>query len=77
MCGSLGPKPRETAVPKQKTRKSISGRVKLTKTGKVKRGHQMTRHLLSSKSSKRRRNLRRAGYVEGKIAQNYRRAMGA
>jgi large subunit ribosomal protein L35 len=64
-------------VPKQKTRKAISGRVKLTKSGKVKRGHMMTRHLLSSKSPKRRRRLRTAGYVVGKIAANYRRAMGA
>jgi len=66
-----------TVVPKQKTRKSISGRVKLTKNGKVKRWHQTTRHLLSSKSSKRRRKLRRSDLVKGKIAANYRRAMGA
>jgi len=64
-------------VPKQKTRKSISGRIKLTKSGKVKRGHMMTRHLLSSKSAKRRRNLRRQSILTGRIAKNYRRAMGA
>jgi large subunit ribosomal protein L35 len=64
-------------VPKQKTRKSVAGRVKLTKSGKVKRGHQMTRHLLSSKSSKRRRGLRQQVVMEGKMAANYRRMMGA
>lgn len=64
-------------MPKQKTRKSISGRVKLTKSGKLKRGHMATRHLLSSKSSKRRRQLRRPDTVKGKIAANYRQAIGA
>lgn len=64
-------------MPKQKTRKSVAGRVKLTKSGKVKRGHQMTRHLLSSKSSKRRRALRQQATMEGQWAANYRRMMGA
>ncbi|MBC8404656.1 MAG: 50S ribosomal protein L35 [Planctomycetes bacterium] len=64
-------------MPKQKTKKAVAGRIKLTKTGKVKRGHQMTRHLLSSKSSKRRRRLRQQSILTGKIAANYRRLMGA
>jgi len=40
-----------------KTRKSVAKRFKITANGKVKRGHAGKRHLLSSKSPKRRRNL--------------------
>lgn len=59
-------------MPKQKTKKAIAKRMKVTKTGKVLRHHQATRHLLSSKSAKRRRGLRRSAVVLGKFAQNMR-----
>ncbi len=59
-------------MPKQKTKKAVAKRMKVTKTGKVLRRHMATGHLLSAKSSKRRRNLRRSTTVLGKFAQNMR-----
>lgn len=57
-------------MPKQKTKKAVSKRMKLTKSGKVLRRHMGARHLLSAKSSKRRRQLRRSTVAEGQIAKN-------
>jgi large subunit ribosomal protein L35 len=62
-------------VPKQKTKKAVSKRFKLTKTGKVKRRHQMTGHFMCAKTAKRRRNLRRTAIVPGKIAVNLAKLM--
>ena len=59
-------------MPKQKTKKAVAKRMKVTKTGKVLRRHEATGHLLSAKSAKRRRNLRRSTTVLGKFAQNMR-----
>ena len=47
-----------------KTRKSAAKRFKITATGKVLRGSAGRRHLLQSKSSKRRRNLRGTSVVD-------------
>ncbi len=44
---------------KPKTRKSLAKRFKITKKGKVLRNRPGRRHLLSTKSPKRRRKLRR------------------
>jgi len=43
-----------------KTRKAVAKRFKITGTGKVLRPHAGKRHLLSTKSPKRRRSLRTA-----------------
>lgn len=48
-------------MPKMKTRKSAAKRFKLTGGGKLKRSKAFGRHLMTSKSSKRKRNLRRSG----------------
>jgi len=48
---------------KVKTNRSATKRFKLTKSGKVRRLRAGKGHLLSSKSSKRRRNLRKPGLV--------------
>ena len=45
-------------MPKQKTHKGLSKRVKITATGKVKHRRAGTGHLLSGKSAKRRRRLK-------------------
>lgn len=45
-------------MPKQKTHKGLAKRVRVTKTGKVLRGKAGGRHLLSSKTGKRKRKLR-------------------
>jgi large subunit ribosomal protein L35 len=62
-------------VPKLKTKKSISRRMKLTKTGKVKRRHQMVGHFRCAKSPKRRRKLRQSALVAGKMARTFRQLM--
>jgi large subunit ribosomal protein L35 len=46
-------------MPKQKTNKSVKKRVKVTKTGKVLLNRAGRGHLLSKKSSKRRRQMRK------------------
>ncbi len=45
-------------MPKMKTRKSAAKRYKVTSSGKVKYKKQGTRHILTKKSSKRKRKLR-------------------
>ncbi|MBU1932536.1 MAG: 50S ribosomal protein L35 [Candidatus Omnitrophica bacterium] len=54
-------------MPKLKTNKSASKRLKLTKSGKLKRWRQGKRHLATSKSSNRKRKLRKAVLVKGKL----------
>lgn len=44
-------------MPKQKTHKGLSKRVKVTASGKVKYKHAGTGHLMSSKNAKRRRRI--------------------
>ena len=44
-------------MPKQKTRKSLTKRFRITKKGKVLRGQGFRRHLNVKKSSKRKRRL--------------------
>lgn len=46
-------------MPKAKTNKGARKRVRVSKNGKVKFRHPFTSHLMSSRSSNRRRNLRR------------------
>lgn len=48
-------------MPKIKTSRSAAKRFKFTKTGKAKHKHAYLRHLLSSKSRGRKRQLRQAG----------------
>ena len=50
---------------KQKTRKSAAKRFKVTATGRVMHKKAGRSHLLSKKSSKRKRSLRRLGELTG------------
>lgn len=50
-------------MPKKKTKKSAAKRFKLTANGKVKFARPGKGHLLSSKSRKRKRNLRHANVL--------------
>jgi large subunit ribosomal protein L35 len=50
-------------MPKIKTNSGAAKRFKKTGSGKIKRGHALTSHILTSKSRKRKRNLRKAGLV--------------
>jgi large subunit ribosomal protein L35 len=56
----LMPKP----IARSKTRKSVSKRFKITGTGKVMRQHASRRHLLSSKSAKRKRHMAKSAEVD-------------
>jgi large subunit ribosomal protein L35 len=53
----------ESFMPKLKTHKGAAKRFKKTATGKVKRGRSHLRHILTSKSKKRKRNLGSPAYV--------------
>jgi large subunit ribosomal protein L35 len=57
-------------MPKQKTKKAVVKRMKLTKTGKVKFRHAFTSHIMVRRSTKRKRHLRRKGICKGKTAAN-------
>jgi large subunit ribosomal protein L35 len=59
-------------VPKQKTHKGAAKRFKLSGTGKVRRGHSGKSHILTKKSSKRKRKLRQQGEVSEAFAKQIR-----
>ena len=44
-------------MPKLKTHKGAAKRFRVTANGKIKRGHSHARHILTKKSTKRKRNL--------------------
>ena len=50
-------------MPKIKTHSGASKRFKVTKNGKVKRNHANRSHILTKKSTKRKRGLRKATYA--------------
>lgn len=50
-------------MPKLKTHKGAAKRFRLTASGKVKRGHSHARHILTKKSTKRKRQLDIDGLV--------------
>jgi len=50
-------------MPKMKTKKSAAKRFSLTASGKVKYKKMNLRHILTKKSSKRKRKLRKAGIL--------------
>jgi large subunit ribosomal protein L35 len=50
-------------MPKMKSHSGAKKRVKLTGTGKLKRSKAYTSHILTKKSPKRKRNLRKSGLV--------------
>ncbi len=51
-------------MPKLKTHSGAKKRFKVTKHGKLKRSHVGRRHILTKKSTKRKRGLRKAGYAD-------------
>ncbi len=51
-------------MPKLKTKKGAAKRFKLTKNGKIKRAKAFGNHILTKKSTKLKRSLRKAGYLE-------------
>jgi large subunit ribosomal protein L35 len=57
---------------KLKTHKGAAKRFKLTAGGKIIRGHAFARHILTSKSSKRKRKLGQSTTVSGADARHVR-----
>lgn len=60
---------------KLKTSKSFAKRVRFTKTGKIKRYRAGKHHILSKKSSKRKRRLRTATFISAVDSQMVRRLL--
>ena len=50
-------------MPKMKTHRGAAKRFKVTGSGKIKRAKAFKSHILTKKSSKRKRNLRKGTYV--------------
>ena len=50
-------------MPKIKTHRGAAKRFSLTKNGKIKRGKAYKSHILTKKTTKRLRGLRRTGYI--------------
>ncbi len=61
--GARRPRPGET-MPKLKTHSGAAKRFKKTATGKVKRGHAKIRHILTSKTTKKKRKLDQSVVVD-------------
>ena len=51
-------------MPKQKTHRGAAKSLSLTKSGLIKRAKAFKSHILNKKSTKRKRNLRKTGYVD-------------
>ncbi|HIA11298.1 MAG TPA: 50S ribosomal protein L35 [Flavobacteriales bacterium] len=51
-------------MPKMKTKSSAKKRFKLTGTGKIKRKHAFKSHILTKKSTKRKRALTHVGLID-------------
>ena len=60
---------------KQKTKKSVYRRFKITGSGKVTRRVAFGRHLRSKKSASQKRNYAKKLVISGRIARRIRRAM--
>lgn len=63
-------------MPKMKTNKSIASRFSVTGTGKLKRTRPGKRHILTKKTTKRKRNLRQPALVHETQLKMYKIAIG-
>jgi large subunit ribosomal protein L35 len=59
-------------MPKMKSKSGAKKRFKLTGTGKIKRKHAFKSHILTKKSTKRKRNLTYSGLVHKADEKNIR-----
>jgi len=57
-------------MPKMKTNRSAAKRFKMTGTGKLKRSKAYKSHILTKKSAKRKRNLRRPAMTDDSNIKN-------
>ena len=56
-------------MPKMKTKRSAAKRFRKTGSGKIKRNKAYASHILTKKSPKRKRNLRKSGLVDSADVQ--------
>lgn len=64
-------------MPKQKTHKGLTKRVKVTARGKIKAHKSYCGHLMSGKTSKRRRRLSKAFVVRGAVVATIKEMLGS
>jgi large subunit ribosomal protein L35 len=64
-------------MPKLKTHKGTAKRVRITRTGKVMRERAFGNHILAKKSKARKRNMKTAASIKGRIKKNVKTALGA
>ena len=62
-------------MPKMKTSKSAAKRFKVTGTGKLKRAKAYKSHILTKKSTKRKRNLRQATITDATNVKNMKKVL--
>jgi large subunit ribosomal protein L35 len=62
-------------MPKVKTRKAVSKRFKVTKSGKVTRNNSKARHLLTCKNRKKKRKLRHSTIASDSDTRNIKAMM--
>ncbi|MFW5981566.1 MAG: 50S ribosomal protein L35 [Halanaerobiaceae bacterium] len=62
-------------MPKVKTHKGVAKRVKKTSTGKLKRSKAFRRHIMTKKSAKRKRDLRKGDLIDKTYEKRYRDLM--
>lgn len=63
-------------MPKMKTHRGAAKRIKVRKGGTLKRAKAFTSHILTKKSQKRKRNLRKLGSVSSADIKRIKRALG-
>lgn len=62
-------------MPKLKTNRSAAKRFKTTKTGKIKKQKAGRKHILGKKTRKRKRHLRKGGYLSPSEGKKIRRLL--
>ncbi|MCD4795674.1 MAG: 50S ribosomal protein L35 [Candidatus Cloacimonetes bacterium] len=63
-------------MPKLKTRRAVAKRFKVTSSGKLKRSHAFAGHILTKKTAKRKRNLRKSDIVSSSDEKRMKRMLG-
>ena len=62
-------------MPKMKTNRSAAKRFKVTGSGKLKRNKAYKRHILTKKSAKTKRNLRKSAIVDSTNVKNMKKIL--
>ncbi len=62
-------------MPKMKTKRSTAKRFKVTGTGKLSRHHAFHSHILTTKTTKQKRRLRKAALADATVVKAIKRCM--